>query len=567
MAEDKSAEPKPVQWGDDVLATPGPEMDTESTYTGWLSGLITSDSQPLSRPAGSDHFTSSGGWVARETSETFEVSSDEMMRAWQRSRPKKEESPTGEVGLPEMLSHAEAVEKAAKQPPALPPVELKLAKPPGPKPIEKTPPAPSAPERPAWAKPESLDDPPVPAWVAKLEAPSPSVTAPELDASKPPLKPPPTPPSPPPVKKSPVAVESVATSVPRRSLIQSWSGNLQRQRVTFYRSLTTMLGAGLPMFGVFDFLARESESPEQAEACRRISQDLLAGQPLHRAAYKEPALFSEIAVKLVEIGMRSGKLVAVLHRLAADEEHRWKLRQTLQSHLFYPLTIASLTLLAVVLLPPFVLADVLTQVVELSGDPPAITKGILWFSRSLSSPAFLITAASLTVLGFLGLRSGKVRERLVNLEPMAWALPGVGNLIQTAVSLRFLRIFIMTYDVGLTAPQCFLMAAEATGSRKATLAGPRMKQALIDGSTLRESLEVGDILPPLVIEAVEAGQQSGDVTGMMESVARIVDAELEYRIEALMSLVEPLFMAFLGICVGFFSIGCLLPILKMSESL
>lgn len=540
MAEDKPTEPKPVRWGDDVLATPDPEVDPKSTYTGWLSGLIAPESPPLSRPAGSDHFTSSGGWVGGETPEIFEVNSDEIMRAWQRSRPEKEESSTGEVGLPEMLSHAEAVEKAE---------------------LEKTPPAPptpSTPERPAWAKPESLDEPPVPAWVAKLEASPPPLAAPEPTPLKPSLRP---------VQKSTVAVESVATSVPRRSLLQSWSGKLQRQRVTFYRSLTTMLGAGLPMFGVFDFLARESESPEQAEACRRISQALLAGQPLHRAAYKEPALFSEIAVKLIEIGMRSGKLVAVLHRLAADEEHRWKLRQTLQSHLFYPFTIASLTLLAVVLLPPFVLADVLTQVVELSGDPPALTKGILWFSRALSSPAFLLTAASLTVLGFLGLRSGKVREKLSNLEPLAWEIPGLKNLIQTAVSLRFLRVFIMTYDVGLTAPQCFLMAAEATGSRKAALAGPRMKQALIDGNTLRESLEVGDILPPLVIEAVEAGQQSGDVTGMMESVARIVDAELEYRIEALMSLIEPLFMAFLGVCVGFFSLGCLLPILKMSESL
>jgi type IV pilus assembly protein PilC len=376
-----------------------------------------------------------------------------------------------------------------------------------------------------------------------------------------------TPPPPPPRRGAPVRVERVVTSTPKRSLVQAWSASVQRQRVSFYRSLTVMLGAGLPMFSVFEFLSRQAESEEQREACRRISLDLVAGYPLHKAAYNEPTLFSEIAVKLVEIGMRTGKLVAVLQRVAADEEHRWRLRQTLQSHLFYPVCIASLTMVAVMLLPPLVLADLLEQVVRLTAEPPAITKAILLFSSSLSKPPFLIAMAALAAGVVTALRSARARQILVNLEPMCWDVPGLGSLIQSAVSLRFLRVFSMTYDVGLTAPQCLVLATEATGSRKAICAGPRMRDVLIDGGTLRDSLESGDFLPRIVVEAVEAGQQSGDVSGMMDSVARIVDAELEYRIESLMAVIEPLFMAVLGVFVGFFAIGCLLPILKLSESL
>lgn len=349
--------------------------------------------------------------------------------------------------------------------------------------------------------------------------------------------------------------------------MQAWSASIQRQRVSFYRALTTMLGAGLPMVGVFEFLAHQAESEDQRGACRRISHDLISGYALHKAAYKEPYLFSEIAVKLIEIGIRSGKLVAVLQRLAADEEDRWRLRQTLQSHLMYPVCIASLTLVAVVLLPPFVLADLLNQVVRLTSEPPALTRAILWFSTSLSSPGFL-AFVGLAITGVvIALNSHKVRQRILSIEPLAWEIPGLGPLIRSAVALRFLRVFAMTYDVGLAAPQCLVLAAEATGSRKAIAAGPRMKTMLIDGGTLKESLDIGDFLPPLVVESMEAAQQSGDVSGMMESVARIVDSELEYRIETLMSIIEPLFMAVLGVLVGLFAVGCLLPILKLSETL
>ena len=444
--------------------------------------------------------------------------------------------------------------------------------------------------RPAWARPEQLEDepppsPPVanpfavpvpPELVAPARAKSQDPVAPakaqsqDRTAQPAPLpvgKPDPSLSKPDPSIAKAMRVDRVVTSLPRRSFVNAWSATNQRQRISFFRSLTTMLGAGLPMFGVFEFLSRQSESEEQMEACYRISKDLVAGYPLHKAAYKEPLLFSEMSVKLIEVGMRTGKLVAVLQRVAADEEDRWKLRQTLQSHLMYPVCIASLTLVAVVILPPFVLADLLSQVVALTAEPPALTKFILAFSSALSKPPFLILMALLAVAFAFVARSAKARKALVSLEPYLWEVPGLGPLIQSAVSLRFLRVFSMTYDVGLTAPQCLLLAAEATGSRKAMAAGPRMKEVLIDGGTLRESLESGGFLPPLVVEAVEAGQLSGDVSRMMDSVGKIIDSELEYRIETLMALIEPLFMAILGLFVGVFAVGCLLPILKLSETL
>ncbi len=337
--------------------------------------------------------------------------------------------------------------------------------------------------------------------------------------------------------------------------------------VTLYRSLSTMLDAGLPLFSIFELLAREGEDPGLTDACHRIAQRLVSGQSLHGAVSGEPNFFSPKSVKMMEAGFKGGTLAPVLRRLAEDEEDNWKLRQQIKSQLTYPVCIALAGVAAVILLPPLALADLLRTVVSMTEEPPALSLALLRLSELLGSP-WLLLSLGLGTAGLVWLwRQDFLQAWLLKQEPLVWKIPAVGELWQDIIGLRFLSVFAMTYEAGLPATQCMVLASGATGSTAAQAAGPVMKKSLVDGGSLRESLASGQLLPRIVLEAVEAGEQVGKIPDMMRSAGRILQAEIESRIHAVTQFVEPLVLAFLGVCVGVFALGCLLPIIKLTEGL
>lgn len=340
-----------------------------------------------------------------------------------------------------------------------------------------------------------------------------------------------------------------------------------RHMVTFYRSLSTMLDAGVPLFAIFEFLSRDGEHPELCRACGRVARRLVDGQTLHHATSLEPHFFSPKATRMMEAGYLSGTLSPILKRLATDEERAWRLHHQVKSQLMYPLWIALFGMMAIILLPPLVLTDLLETVVKMTSEPPALTRFLLDFSAILGSSWF-IGSLTLAILGgrFLW-RTPKVQEWLSESEPLLWQIPALGPLWQDIVSLRFLRVFSMSYEAGMAATVCLKMSASASGSLRAHQAGRTMKKTLVGGATLKESLEAGEFLPPITLEAVEAGEQVGKVADMMDSAAEMLEAEVESRIHAVSKLVEPIVLTVLGIFVGVFAVGCLLPIINLTESL
>lgn len=340
-----------------------------------------------------------------------------------------------------------------------------------------------------------------------------------------------------------------------------------RDKVSFYRSLATMFEAGVPVFAIFEFLSREGESAAVSQSCRRMAQALVSGIPLPAAAYQEPGLFDAKAVRMLDVGYRGGQLSQILAQLAEDEEHAWAMKQTLRSQLTYPCGIALLTLAAVVLLPPLVLTDLLTQVVALTSKPPLLTQVLLNLSEFISSP-WTLGVLALCVAGVvLGLRTPRGQALIDNLEMTLWFIPAVSSLWRNVVSLRFLRVFAMTYQAGLPATLGMELAASSTGSQLAYRVFPLMKRTLTEGGTLSESFAAGGFLPVLALESIAAGEMVGKVPVMLENTTQILTAEVQSRVEAVAKLIEPLVLACLGVFVGVFVLGCLLPIVELTSTL
>lgn len=340
-----------------------------------------------------------------------------------------------------------------------------------------------------------------------------------------------------------------------------------KQRLMVYRAIAVMMEAGLQLYACFEFLAEQAETELVREACLRTASELASGKSLALIARSEPVLFSETSSRMLEVGMRSGRLASVLAQLADDEEQQWALRQRLWGKLFYPLTLALLALGAAILLPPLALSGLLQQVVSMTDDPPRLTLLLLDLSSAVSSPVTL-GLLGLTVLTAISLYSNpRVRDTVRDWEKYVWEIPWLGDVPRTAYSSRFLQLYALTHEVGLPSNQCLKLAAEASGSRVIAARAKGMVSALMEGETLSESIASARFLPAIAQESVEAGEQVAKVSDMMRKAADILITELDYRIDTALKLIEPALLGILGIFVGVFALGCLLPILKLTESL
>lgn len=345
------------------------------------------------------------------------------------------------------------------------------------------------------------------------------------------------------------------------------SAKAKRERLAVYKAIAVMVESGIPIFGAFEFMADQVENEQVRESCHRMAQELATGFTLSAAARREPVLFSDSSARLLDVGMKSGQLVAVLKRLADDEQKNWEMKQRIWGQLVYPLCLALLALGVAIILPPLVLSRILEQVVTLTDEPPALSVAILKGSRALSSPLFLSIALLVASLTAYLLTKPNVRDKLLDLEGYVWRIPWIGDVPRIAFSCRFLQVFSLSYEVGLPADQCLRLAARASGSRVIALAGGRMSHSLQQGDTISESIASAGILPKLAVEAVRAGEQVAELGKLIGKASDILLSELDYRIEAAMKLMEPMLLLVLGFFVGLFAVGCLLPILKLAETL
>ena len=249
-----------------------------------------------------------------------------------------------------------------------------------------------------------------------------------------------------PRKKPPVANSTETAGGPKEPFLAPRVTG--RQMVSFYRSISVMLSSGVQLFACFEFLSRDAESKELSAACKRIGQRLVEGYPLPRAVAPERSFFDDKTVRLLEVGYKSGALNKILKRLAEDEEASWKLESQLQSQLYYPLGIAALGTLGVLVLPPLVLNDLLQQVVKFTDEPPAITQALLSFSAFLSSPWTIGLAVVLMAGTGFFIRTPYWSALKRRLELFYWEIPGVSELWQSVVAVRFLSVFALTMSVG-----------------------------------------------------------------------------------------------------------------------
>ena len=324
--------------------------------------------------------------------------------------------------------------------------------------------------------------------------------------------------------------------------------------ILFTRQLATFVGAGVPMSRALSTIAEETASTLFKRVILAVLDDLERGQNLSEALAKHPKVFPTLYVDLVRVAELTGNLEATLTELAVYLRRDLSTVRRVRAAMIYPtvilvVAVAVVIILVVVALPAFVrIFDEFRVQLPL---PTRILIGIVDFVRNY---AVAIGAGILAVAGAIVMVLRTERGKYAK-DRLAITVPILGPIVLSAVLNRFARTLAMVLKAGVPLGQTFEAVIASTANRVFQRGLNTVKEQLTSGEGFAGPLIRTHLFPPMLTQMVRVGEETGTLDTYLEQAAEFYEEELDYRIRAMTSLIEPVMTVAVAIVVGFIAIS------------
>ncbi len=335
--------------------------------------------------------------------------------------------------------------------------------------------------------------------------------------------------------------------------------------INFTRQFVTLHKAGLPMLSAISALQAQTRSAALAKALDGIRKDLMGGASLSQAMAKYPRIFNELYVNSVWAGETGGVLDEILSRLADLLEHERRLRSEVMSALRYPIILLVGMVVAVIVLTTFVLPKFIMLLTGLGTNVPTPTKiliAVVTFMKNYWSIGFFF----LIILGllfyiFIRTKGGRLWWDRVKLK-----IPIAGPLIYQMVLARFARMFETLDRTGLPILRSLALVSKTVGNAYISQHIDVIAESVRRGRGIAAPMRESNVFPPMVVQMVATGEESGALDDMLRQVADYYDNEVERIAKNLTGLIEPVLILIMGIGVVFIIIAVIMPYMNILTS-
>jgi type IV pilus assembly protein PilC len=358
----------------------------------------------------------------------------------------------------------------------------------------------------------------------------------------------------------------MATSVrpkPRDITIPGFGGGVSdKEIVIFTRQFATMIDAGLPLVQCLEILASQQENKVFKKALTEIRMSVEGGLTFAASLKQRPKIFSSLYANMVEAGEAGGILDTVLNRLAVYMEKAMTLKKKVKSAMIYPSTIVTVAILVVIFLLVFVIPTFKSMFEGFGATLPLPTVIVLELSRLVRS--YFLVGLGMVAVGIVGLRwwYGTPGGRLA-IDGFLLKTPIIGVLIRKVAVAKFTRTLGTLISSGVAILDGLDITARTAGNKVIEHAVMRTRASIAEGKTIAEPLKASGVFPPMVVQMIAVGEQTGALDAMLSKIADFYDEEVDLAVGNLTSMLEPLLMVFLGVVIGGVVIAMYLPIFKL----
>lgn len=334
----------------------------------------------------------------------------------------------------------------------------------------------------------------------------------------------------------------------------------------FTRQFSVMIDAGLPLVQCLDILGNQEEDKNFARVIIETRSDVEGGSSLADAMRKHPKVFDALFTNMIAAGEAGGILDTILKRLAVYIEKNVKLKQQVKSAMMYPIAVLTIAAGVVAVILWKVIPTFAAMFAGLGAELPLPTRVVIWMSDSLVR--FLpFIVVGLVAMGFAlkqyyGTNGGRhVIDRLV------LRLPVLGMIMRKIAVARFCRTLSTLISSGVPILDGLEITAKTAGNAIVEDGIMTTRKSIERGETVSAPLKETGVFPAMVTQMIGVGEATGALDTMLSKIADFYEEEVDVAVAGLLTLMEPIMIAFLGIIVGGIVIAMYMPIFSMISKL
>jgi type IV pilus assembly protein PilC len=330
----------------------------------------------------------------------------------------------------------------------------------------------------------------------------------------------------------------------------------------FSRQFATMVNSGLPILRALAILADQTSNAELAKALSACRVDIEQGSSLSAALQEHPKIFNDLYVSMVKSGETGGSLDSVLLRLADMIENEVKLRGKIKAAMTYPIAVVALVSLILTAMLLFVVPQFKSIYAQLGGSLPLPTRVLLMVS-DVFKKFWYIVLLGLFVGRFFFRRWKATPAGRESVDAFKLRVPIFGSLFQKTALARFAGTLSMLLRSGVPILQALDIVSETVNNKVISKALHDVQSSVREGESMAKPLGKHKVFPPMVVQMLAVGEETGQVDVMLEKVATFYNQEVEASVDSLTSLIEPLLIAVVGGAVGMAVIALYMPMFNI----
>ncbi len=332
----------------------------------------------------------------------------------------------------------------------------------------------------------------------------------------------------------------------------------------FTRQFATMVNAGLPLVQCLDVLGRQLEKPHFKKVVQQVTSDVEGGSTLAEALEKHPKVFSDLFVNMIAAGEAGGILDVILGRLAVFLEKADALQRKVKGAMTYPVIVLTVAGGACIFMLMFVIPVFAKMFSDFGGTLPAPTRIVMGLSEFLKAYWWALAGgATAATIAFKRYRA-TVKGKMVT-DRLALRIPILGTVLRKSAVARFTRTLGTLISSGVPILQGLEITAKTAGNSVIQQAIQNTATSISQGDTIALPLKESGVFPPMVVQMISIGEQTGALDEMLSKIADFYDDEVDSAVEALTAAIEPLMIVVMGTMVGGMLVAMYLPMFKMAN--
>ena len=363
-------------------------------------------------------------------------------------------------------------------------------------------------------------------------------------------------------------------SLKLESVFQRFKSVKVRSLAIFSRQFATLIASGMPMLRSLHTLEEQSEDEMLKKAIAALREDVEAGSSVSAAMESQPGVFDQLFRSMVNAGESSGRLEDALDRTATQIERLDALRRQVKSAMMYPALVFTFALLAMAAVVAFIVPVFVGIFEEIAAENPGESSELPIPTQITVAISDFITGRWYVLIPMIlliayGFSRWKATERgRLQWDSVKLRMPAhIGDVVHKVALARWSRTFAGTIASGVPMLQAIKVAGDTSGNAVVSEAMDDVYASVRNGGSIAKPLQENPVFPPMVSQMVSVGEESGQLETMLEKIADFYETEVDAKVKALTSLIEPLMIVFVGAGVGFIVISMYLPIFSLYDKI